>query len=72
MPRQQPGQDGNHGAVSPVRHRADDLPMQHRDLVPEYQDLDVLSGIAPRQEHQPAEHPDHGQVDKTDHHERRA
>lgn len=34
---------------------------QDRDLVPQDQDLRVLDGIAPRQERQPAEHPDHEQ-----------
>jgi hypothetical protein len=37
---------------------------QDRDLVPEHQDLRILGGIAPRQEQQPAEHPDHQQVGK--------
>jgi hypothetical protein len=38
--------------------------------MPQDQDLDVLDGITPRQKYQPAEHPDHEQVDKTDKHER--
>lgn len=58
--------------VSPAWFRAGDLPAQDRDLVPEHQDLRVLSGVIPRQENQPAEHPDHGQVDEADQHERRA
>jgi hypothetical protein len=68
--RQQPGQGSEHGTVSPVRPRADDLTPQHRDLVPQDQDLDVLDGITARQQYQPAEHPDHEQVDETDKHER--
>ncbi|MGH3395385.1 MAG: hypothetical protein ACRDPO_11930 [Streptosporangiaceae bacterium] len=32
----------------------------------------VLGSITPRQERQPAEHPDHQQADKADEHERRA
>ena len=32
----------------------------------------ILGGVIPDQEHQPAEHPDHEQVDETDQHERRA
>ena len=58
--------------VSPAWFRAGYLPAQDRDLVPEHQDLRVLSGVIPRQENQPAEHPDHGQVDEADQHERRA
>jgi hypothetical protein len=69
---QQPGQRGEHGTVSPVRPRARGLTSQHRDLMPEDQDLRVLSGVTARQEHQPAEHPDHEQVDETDKHGRRA
>jgi hypothetical protein len=52
---QQPGQGGEHGAVSPVRPRAGDLTSQHRDLVPEDQDHHVLCGVTPSQEHQSAE-----------------
>ena len=72
QPGQQPGQSGEHGAVSPVRPWTGDLPPQHCDLMPQHQDLRVLGGVTARQEHQPAEHPDHEQVDKTDQHERRA
>jgi hypothetical protein len=50
VPGQQPGQGGEHGTVSPVRFRAGDLPAQHRDLVPEDQDLCGLGGVASRQE----------------------
>jgi len=66
------GKGGEHGAVSPVRPWAGNPPPQHRDLEPQDQDLRVLGGVAPGQEHQPPEHPDHGKVDETDEHERRA
>ena len=39
------------------------------DFVPQHEDLRLLSGVAPRQEHQPAEHPDHEEVDEADEHE---
>ena len=42
------------------------------DLMAENQDLRVLRGVAARQQPQPAEHPDHEEVDETDQHERRA
>jgi len=74
-PGQQPGQGGEHGTVSPVRPRARDLPSQHRDLMPQHEDLRVLRSVAARQQRQqrqPAEHPDHEQVEETDQHERRA
>lgn len=41
-------------------------------LTAEDQDLRILGGDASRQEHQPAGHPDHEQVDETDKHERQA
>jgi hypothetical protein len=69
---QQPGQRGEHGTVSPVRPRARGLTPQHRDLMPQDQDLRILSGVTARQEHRPAEHPDHEQIDETDQHGRRA
>jgi hypothetical protein len=69
---QQRGQGRERRTVSPVRPRARDLPTQDRDLVPQYEDLRILRGVIPRQEHQPARHPDHEQVDETDQHKRRA
>ena len=70
--RQQPGQGGEHGAVGPVRLRPGDLAAEDGDLMTEHQDLCVLCAIASREEHQPAEEPDHDQVDEADEHERRA
>ena len=67
--------DGGHQAptaVSPIWPRTGNLTPQHRDLVAQHKDLRVLGGITARQEHQPAKHPDHEQVDETDQHERRA
>lgn len=69
---QQPRQGGEDGAVSPVRPRARDPPPQYRDLMAKHEDLRVLGGITAGQEHQPAEHPDHEQVDEANEHERRA
>ncbi|HEX7164067.1 MAG TPA: hypothetical protein VF223_22860 [Trebonia sp.] len=47
---QQPRQGREHGAVSPVRSRARDLPPQDRDLVAQDQDLRVLGGVAAGQQ----------------------
>jgi hypothetical protein len=69
---QQPGQRGEHDAVSPVRSRARDLTPQHRNLMPEDQDLRVLDGVTARQQRQPAEYPDHEQVGEANEHKRRA
>jgi hypothetical protein len=57
---QQPCQRGDHGAVSPVRRWAGDLTAQDRDLMPQHQNL-----------RQPAEQPDHEQIDEAKEHERR-
>jgi hypothetical protein len=43
-----------------------------RDLMPQNEDLRVLSSVAASRQRQPAEHPDHEQVDQTDEHDRRA
>jgi hypothetical protein len=40
--------------------------------MPQYEDLRVFGGVAAGQEHQPAEHPEHEQVDEAYEHERRA
>jgi hypothetical protein len=59
VPGQQPRERGDHGAVSPVRFWAGDLTAQDRNLVPQYQDLDVLRCAAAREQRHPAEQPDH-------------
>jgi hypothetical protein len=71
-PGQQPGQGGEHGTISPVGPRVRYLTPQHRDLMPEDQDLHVLDGVASHQQSQPAEHPDHEEIDQTNEHESRA
>jgi hypothetical protein len=55
-------------AVGPVRLRAGDLTTQDRNLVPQHQDLHVLRGVAPREEHYPAEQLDHEQIDEAKEH----
>ncbi len=70
-PGQQPRQGGYHRPVSPVRFRAGDLAAQDRDLMPEHQDFHVLGNIAAGKERQPAEQPDHEQIDEAEEHERR-
>ena len=45
---------------------------QYSHLMAQHEDLPILGGVTARQEHQPAEYPDHEQVDEADEHERRA
>jgi hypothetical protein len=71
MLRQQPRERSDHCAVGPVRFRAGDLAAQHCDLVPQYQDLYVLGGVAAGEKHDPAEQPDHEQVEEANEHDRR-
>ena len=70
VPGQQPRERCDHGPVSPVRLRPGDA-AQDRDFMPQYQDLYVLGGVAPGEEHQPAEQPDHEQIDEAEEHDRR-
>jgi hypothetical protein len=69
VPGQQPGERGDHGAVSPVRLRAGDLAAQDHDLVPQHQDLNILGGVAAGEQRQPAEQPDHEQIGEAGEHE---
>jgi hypothetical protein len=69
VPGEQPRERGDHGAVSPVWFRADDLAAQDRDLMTQYQDLRVFGGIAAREQRQPAGRPDHEQVGEAEEHE---
>jgi hypothetical protein len=70
VPGQQPRQRGDHRTVSPVRLRAGDLAAQDRDLVPQDHDLHLLGGAAAREQRQPAEHPDHEQIQDANKHDR--
>jgi hypothetical protein len=54
---QQPGQGGEHGAVSPVWLWPGDLAAQYGDPMTEHQDLCILGAVASREESQPGEVP---------------
>ena len=69
VPGQQPRERGDHGAVSPVRFWAGDLAAEDRKLMTQYQDLRVFGGVAAREQHQPAERPDHEQVGEAEEHD---
>ena len=69
---QQPGQRGQDRPVGPVRLRPGDLTPQHRHLVPEHHDLRILGRLAAARQREPAEHPDHDQVEQTESHEPRS
>jgi hypothetical protein len=68
--RQQSREHGHHRAVGPVWFWAGDLAAQYGDLLPKYQDLYVLGGIAAGEQRHPAEQPDHEQVEEANEHDR--
>jgi hypothetical protein len=70
VPGEQPRERGDHGPVRPVRLRAGDLAVEDRNLMTQYQDLHVFGGVAAGEQGQPAERPDHEQVEEAEEHER--
>jgi hypothetical protein len=55
-----------------VRLGPGDLTAEHRDLMTEHHDLRVLGRLAAAEQHQPAEDPDHDQVEQTKGHKPRS
>ena len=70
--RQLPGQRRQDGAVGPVRLGPGDLAAEHRDFVPENHDLRLLVRLAAAEQRQPAEDPDHDQVEQANGHKPRS
>ncbi len=67
---QQPRQRGQQRPVGPVQSRPGDLPAQHSDLMPQYQDLGLFGGVGTHEERRPAEQLDHQQIQEAQEHER--
>jgi hypothetical protein len=70
--RQVPGQRRQDRAVGPVRPGPGDLTAEYRDLMTEHHDLGVLGCLAAAQQHEPAQDPDHDQVQQPNAHEPRS
>src|SRR4051812_19488261 len=66
----QPRERGDHSAVGPVWFGEGGLAAEDCDLVPKYQDPDVLDGIAAGEPRHPAEQPDHEQAEEANEHHR--
>ena len=66
VPGERPREHGDHGPVSPVRLRAGDLAAEDRNLMTQYEDLHVFGGVAAGEQGQPAERPDHEQVEEAE------
>jgi hypothetical protein len=70
--REQPGQRGQHRPISPVRFRPRHLTPKDRQLMPQHHDLNIFGCLAPAQNHQPSEHPNHDQIEETHRHKPRS
>jgi hypothetical protein len=70
--RQVPRQCRQDGTVGPVRPGLGDLTAEYRDLMTERHDLGVLGCLTAAQQYQPAEDPDHDQVEQPNAHEPRS
>jgi hypothetical protein len=68
VPGQQSCERGDHCPIRPVQLRIGDLTAQDPKFVPQYQDLHLFGGVAASEEHQPAEQPDHQQVEEAEEH----
>jgi hypothetical protein len=62
--RQEADQRGEHRAVRPVQPGLRTSTAKHRDLVPQYQQLDVLGRRRAAEQDQPAAEPDEDQVEQ--------
>jgi hypothetical protein len=65
---QQPGESGQHRAVSPVQSGSGHLSAEHRDLVPQHQQLHIVDRRAPRQQHQPSQQLAEDQIEQSKRH----
>jgi hypothetical protein len=63
---QQSGESGQDGPVGPVEPRSGHLTTQHRDLMAQHQQFDVLRSRAPRQQRQPPQHLAYQQIKQSE------
>jgi hypothetical protein len=66
--RQQPGESGQHRTVSPVQSGSGHLPAEHRNLVPQHQQLRVVGRRGPCQQHQPSQQVAEDQIEQSKRH----
>jgi hypothetical protein len=66
--RQEPRKPGQHRAVGPVKPGSGHLPAEHRDLVPQHQQLRVLGRRAPRQQRKPSQQLAEAQIEQSSRH----
>jgi len=70
--RQPQRQRRDHRAVRPAQPRASHLPLQHRELMAQQQDLDLLGYVRTSQQNQPANHTVSDQVPQVQTHAQRS
>jgi hypothetical protein len=58
--------------IGPVRLRPGNLALQYGHLMPEHHDLDVLACLSTPRQHEPAKHPNQGQIQQTNRHKPRS
>ena len=61
---EQSGQGGDQGSVGPADPRSRSAPMEHRELVAQDEDLDLLGGVGPGAQHHPAQKLGEHEVDQ--------
>ena len=49
------GQSGDQGSVGPADPRSRSTPLEHRELMAQDEDLDLLGGVGPGAQHHPAQ-----------------
>jgi hypothetical protein len=64
--------DAEHGAVEPGQRWPGVRAAQHRDLVTQHEDLDVLGRVGASEERQPAQHASQHQVGESEGHSGRS
>jgi len=68
--REQSDEGGDQGAVGPGHWRAWRTPLNYGELVAQHEDLDVLGGVGPGAQHDPAQEIDEHLVDQPQRHHR--
>jgi hypothetical protein len=66
--REQPGEGSDQGAISPAHPRARRAPLEHRELVAQDQDLDLLGRIGTGAQGRPAQQLGEHSIDQHQHH----
>ena len=72
LSRQHPGHRAEERPVDPGQGRAPIGSAQHRDLMPQHEDLGVLGRVGPDEQHKPAQHASEHEVGESEGHSDRS